>query len=814
MARKSLKVGKLLSSRKGLWRKIGWTALGLVSAGLIGLIIMWSVYSRDADKFLTYFTIRSIKTISKVMDRNGDTIGIFAEENREVIPFGDIPKAFMNALVATEDADFMTHSGVSGRGLVRAGWNFLTSFGRRREGASTLTMQLIRTVTDKRQKRLDRKLQEIILARKLEKAYTKKQILEQYANEVYFGGGRHGIEAAAKYYFGKSAPQLNVEECALLAGLVQSPNWYNPYNPDPKARAAALARRNHVLDRMVAENYLKPAEAEILKEKPIRLARGNPQEEEIAPYPVEEVRKYLYDKYGKDAVLTGGLEVYTTIDSVWQEAANKAVRAGVKAADRRRGFRREAVQVVSDPETVELPGWKRFLETGDSVQGVILGWVGDQARVRIARTVLEVSGSAFSWAGKDVKKLLPKGTAPLFLVKEASEDGQARKVELDQEPTVEGALLAVDPPTGEIRAMVGGYDFKKSKFNRTFQAERQVGSTMKAFIYGTAFTQGRTPATIVNDVATRFTYYRDTYEPKNYEHDFWGPIPIWEALRESRNIAAVRTLEAVGIENAVDFAHKVGITSPIPGVPSMALGSADLTLKDLVRGYATFANGGLQSPPPFLIRKVVDRNGRVLESYEGHPGEAVVDSMSNYQLIQCLEGVAQRGTGARTNDLKWTVAGKTGTTDDHTDAWFLGFSTRICTGVWVGLDEKKTIFKGADGAKVAVPIWVDFMRVALSTTPREDFPVPEGMEWADIDRYTGLIATSATQPEDLLHLAFKPGTQPKAPSTGDVIQKIREAREKAHYQAAETREWGTSSLIDAPASPPTVDWKQVPDPNK
>ena len=818
MTRNSTKAGKLAPARGKLARKAGWAALGLLVAGLGALAIMWSIYSRDADDWLAYFSLRSIKTISKVMDRNGDTIGIFAEENREVIPFGDIPRAFMNALVATEDADFMSHSGVSARGLVRAGWNFVTSFGQRREGASTLTMQLIRTVTDRRQKRLDRKLKEIILARKLEKAYTKKQILELYANEVYFGGGRHGIESAAKYYFGKSAPQLSVEECALLAGLVQSPNWYNPYNPDPKARAAALARRNHVLDRMVAEQYLGSADAEILKQKPIRLARGNPQEEEIAPYPVEEIRKYLYDKYGKEAVLTEGLEVYTTLDAVWQEAANKAVRAGVKAVDRRRGFRRDAVPFVQDPDKAELSGRKRFLVAGDSVQGVILGWEGDQARVRLGQATLEVPGSAFAWAGKDVKKWLPRGAAPLFLVKATGDNGQATKVELDQEPSVEGALLAVDPRTGEIRAMVGGYDFKRSKFNRSFQATRQVGSTMKAFIYGAAFAQGRTPATMVNDVATRYTFSRTIYEPQNYDHDFWGPIPIWEALRDSRNVAAVRTLEAVGIENAVAFAHQAGVASPIPDVPSMALGSADLTLKDLVRGYSTFANGGLQAPVPFLIRKVVDRTGRVLESYEGGPGEAVVDPMSNYQLIQCLQGVAQRGTGARSNELAWPVAGKTGTTDDHTDAWFLGFSTRICTGVWVGLDEKKTIFRGADGAKAALPIWVDFMKVALSTTPKEEFPVPDGMEWADVDRYTGLLATSATKPEDLLHLAFKPGTQPKVPSTGDLIQKVREAREKAHYLPVENREWGSSSLVDTyegpPPAPPPIDWKQTRDPNK
>ncbi len=811
---KSTKVRKLVSSHRSLLRKLGWTALGLFGAGLLFLTVMWSIYSRDADSFLTLFALRPVKTISKVLDRNGDTIGVFAEERREVIPFGDIPKAFLNALVATEDADFMSHSGVSTRGLMRAGWTFVTSFGQRKEGASTLTMQLIRTVTDKRQKRLDRKFKEIILARKLEKAYTKKQILELYTNEVNFGGGRYGIEAASKYYFGKSAPQLNVEECALLAGLVQRPSYYNPYNSDPKAREAALARRNHVLDRMVAEKYLEPGDAAILKEKPIRLARGNAQEEEIAPYPVEEIRKYLYEKYGKDAVLNGGLEVQTTLDSIWQEAANKAVRQGVKAVDRRRGFRKDAVAFVNDPDTAELPGWKRFQEAGDSVQGVIMGWTGDTAKVRFGTTFLDVPATAFAWAGKDIKKLLPKGAAPLFLVKEAAADGQVKKVELDQDPAVEGALLAVDPANGEIRAMVGGFDFKKSKFNRSFQAERQVGSTMKAFVYGLAFTQGKTPATMVNDTAVRFTYYRDSYEPKNYDHDYWGPIPVWEAMRESRNIAAIRTLESVGINNAVDFVHKLGVTGMVPGVPSMALGSADLTLKDMVRGYATIANGGVQSPSPFLIRKVVDRNGRVLENHAGQPGEAVLDPISNYQLIQCLQGVAQRGTGARSNELNWPVAGKTGTTDEHSDAWFLGFSTRICTGVWVGLDEKKTIFRGADGAKAALPIWVDFMRVALSTTPKEEFKAPEGMEWADIDRYTGLIATSATQPEDLLHLAFKPGTQPKSPSTGDAIQRIREAREKAHYQAAEIREWGTSPPLEVPVVPPPVDWKQIPDPNK
>ena len=806
------------SSSRHWFQRIVWAFLALLAVGGLTLAVTWSVMSRDADSFLTLFALRVPKTITKVLDQNGNVIGIFAEEHRVVIPYGDIPKAFVNALVATEDADFWEHGGVSVRGLARSGWNFVSSFGRRREGASTLTMQLIRTVTAKRQKRLDRKLKEIILARKLEKAYSKKQIMEMYANEVYFGGGRYGIEAAAEFYFGKSAPQLAPEECALLAGLVQNPNWYNPYNPDPKSRPAAKSRRNHVLLRMVKEDYLKPQEASLLIEKPIRLARENAREEAVAPYVVEEVRKYLYEKYGREQVLNGGLEVTTTVDSYWQEAANDAVRAGVRAVDRRRGFRKEALQFVTDPETTQLNGWKRYFEIGDNVHGVILGWKAGKAQVRIGKTQLNVPESAFAWAGKGIQKLLPRGAAPLFTVK-AADDGTPKALELDQDPQVEGALMAVDPKTGEIRAMVGGYDFNRSKFNRTTQALRQVGSTMKAYVYGAAFTAGKTPASMVQDVPTRFldtvdfltvtnpdgtTDFRPLrsnvkpYEPKNYERDFWGPIPIWEALRDSRNVPAVRTLEETGVMNVIDFARKCGLTGSIPPYPSMALGSADLTLKEMVRGYATIANGGLQSPMPFFIKKVADRNGKILESHSGAATEQVLDAQSTYQVIQCLQGVANSGTGAHSNVLEWPVAGKTGTTDDHTDGWFIGFSTRIVCGVWVGLDEKKTIFRGADGAKVALPIWIDFMRAALPTTgEKEDFKAPDGMEWADIDRYTGLLATSATI-DRVLHLAFKPGTVPKSGSDGEAIQKVREARDKANAQPVENRVWGRPKVVEEP----------------
>jgi penicillin-binding protein 1A len=821
------------------WIKWGLIALGtLILAGAATLGISWYVLSRDTDSFLTLFALRVPKTITKVLDRDGNVIGIFAEEHRVVIPYGDIPKAFTNGLVATEDSNFWSHSGVDPRGVMRAGLTAAATFGRRMEGASTLEMQLVRTVTAKRKVEMKRKLKEVILARALDKHYTKQEILEKYANEVYFGGGRYGLETAAEYYFGKTAPQLSIDECAMIVGLVKNPNGYNPYN-GPRARALALDRRNHVLRRMAAEGYLKDADADALIAKPLKLAKESGRDNQVAAYAVEEIRKYLYDKYGKDAVMDGGLEVWTTLDANWQAAAEKAVQTGLRAVDRRRGFRKDALLFVQDPDKARVAGWNQYFEAGDTVRGVILGWngagKGASASVRIGDTRLEVPAAAFAWAGKDPSALMPRGSVPLFDVADAS-DGVPSKLALDQEPEVQGALLATDPKTGEIRALVGGYDFDKSKYDRALQAQRQVGSTMKAFVYGAAFEKGGfTPATIVQDVPTRFldsssfavTTFADgrtdaipikpgakPYEPKDYEHDFWGPITVWEALRDSRNVPAVRTLEQVGVQNVIDFAHRAGLTSDIPPYPSLALGSPDLTLSEMTRAYGTLANGGLQSPEPFLIKKVVDRQGRTLEEHAALATEQTLDAMSTYQLIQCLQGVAQRGTGAASNDLHWPVAGKTGTTEEHADAWFMGFSTRITCGVWVGLDARKTIYKGADGAKVALPIWVDFMKAALPDTPKEDFKAPDGMQWVDTDRYTGLVASAATSPENLLHLAYKPTLMPTVPSDADAIKKIQDARAGAMNQPVENILWGRAPGVPPMPDPPPDAGMSGDDPNK
>jgi penicillin-binding protein 1A len=744
--------------------------------------------------------------MTKVLDNKGNVIGIFAHQKRTLIPYGDIPKAFQGAIIAAEDADFWTHGGVSSRGFFGALYRGAKSFGKNRSGFSTLTMQLVRTVTEKRERNILkgaflRKMREIIVAIRLEKALTKQQIMEQYANEVNFGAGYYGIEAASQYYFRKSALELSIEESALLAALVQRPSRSHDrlFSNDPKEREVVRNRRNYVISRMASEGYLRESDAELLMERPIRLGRENAGEEDIAAYAVEEVRKALEPKYGKERLMEGGFEIHTTIDSLWQQAATDAVQKGLRTVERRRGFRIEAVRFYENPETARDPSWQRFYEPGDTARGIIMGWSNDYtATVRLDSSIVKVPSSAFAWAGKPAQAVLIRGAAPLFTIKETYPDGAPKSLELDQIPEVEGALLAVDSRTGEIRAMVGGYNFRRSQFNRTTQAFRQVGSSMKAFVYGAALLQGFTPATIVDDTPTNFQFGMTSYEPRNYENNFLGPLTLWEALAHSRNIPAVKVLEMAGIDTAAIFAANCGITSYIPPYPSMALGATDLTLKELVRAYATISAGGHQCPEPFLIKKVIDRDGRVLEEKKPTPIEPnpIIDPVVNFQLIQMLQGVTSSGTAGGTSAaLNWPVAGKTGTTNDHTDAWFMGFSSRVTCGVWVGLDAKKTIHSDASGGKTALPIWTSFMKAVLPTTPREDFKPPEGLEWIDLDIDTGLRAGSATNPRRMRSIAFRPGTGPRDESDYEAIARLREAKARVKYAETVEHIWGAPQAV-------------------
>jgi len=820
-------------SAKGSWFRV----FLLMTAACVVLCVIafgnvWSKLSRGADQDIErWFSQRVPPTLTKILDNKGNVIGILANQKRTLIPYGDIPKAFQGAIVAAEDADFWNHRGVSSRGFFGAIYRGARSLGKERSGFSTLTMQLVRTVTEKRERNIlkgafSRKIREIIVAIRLEKLlksesetqikpdklYHKKKIMEHYANEVNFGAGHYGIEAASQYYFRKSALELSIEESALLAALVQMPTKSHDrlFSTDPKEREIVRNRRNYVISRMASERYLGEGDAALLKERPIRLGRENAGDEDIAAYAVEEVRKILEPKYGKERLMEGGFEIHTTIDSLWQQAATDAVQRGLRAVERRRGFRKETVRFYENPETAQDSSWQRFYEPGDTARGIIMGWRDDIARVRLDRSIVEVPFSAFAWAGRPALTVLTRGAAPLFTIKETNPDGTPKSLELDQIPEVEGALLAVDSRTGEIRAMVGGYNFRRSQFNRATQAFRQVGSSMKAFVYGAALLKGYTPATIVDDCPTNFQFGMTSYEPKNYENNFLGPMTLWEALAHSRNIPAVKTLEMAGISAAVDFATNCGITSYIPPYPSMALGATDLTLKELVRAYATISSGGYQCPEPFLIKKVVDRSGRVLEERKPLQTEftPIIDPVVNFQLIQMLQGVTSSGTaGGTTAALNWPVAGKTGTTNDHTDAWFMGFSTRVTCGVWVGLDAKKNIDSDASGAKTALPIWTNFMKVVLPTTPKEDFKPPEGLEWIDLDVDTGLRAGPATESRRMRSLAFRPGTGPRNESDFEAIARFREAKARVKYAETIEHIWGTPPTAVPPLEhpPKTID---------
>lgn len=712
----------------------------------------------DTEEFLKLFSMRSPKTITKVLDRTGQTLGVFAEENRIIISYGDLPKSFIDGLVAAEDASFWTHNGVSIKGILRAGKNFIMSLGSKKQGGSTLTMQLVRNVTQKRQKKLNRKIQEIKLALELEKRYSKQQILEQYANEVYFGGGRYGIETAAQYYFATSASRLSIEQSAFLVGLVQSPERYSRMirSKDPKDRQFVTDRRNYVLSRMVDEGYLKASQFDILKKRPIKTARENMSEEVSAAYAVEEVRKYLYAKYGKDLVLNGGLEITTTLDALWQLAAEDALKHGLQAVDHQLGFRSSSLTKVKNIAQAKYKSWDRYPIKGSQIDGIILGWQGNNLQVKVGPKTFLVPLASMEWAGPNIMKELVKGTAAEFMILD-TDGGTILEIALDQDPLVQGALLAVDSMTGEIRAMVGGSDFSKSKFNRTFQAKRQAGSLLKPFIYGAAFELGWSPLSEVQDIPTRFFNTQEfslgpvqkdgtfafkplfasakVYEPQNYKNDFLGTITVTQALAESRNIPAVRTYTEIGPSKTIDFARRAGIDSPLPLLPSVALGSPEVTLNEMVRSYATLANGGVKSVAPFLILKIKDRQGKILEEVTPAVSEQVIAPTVAGQLTQILQATVRNGTGARASELGWPIAGKTGTTDDYTDGWFIGFSSRITIGTWVGFDEKRTIYRGADGATIALPIWIEFARAVLPTTPREDLKLPEGLVPLTSDSY-------------------------------------------------------------------------------
>lgn len=706
-------------------------------------------------------------TITRLHAADGNVIGEFAVQRRVIVRYTDIPPVLRNAILASEDANFEKHVGLSiPRIIVTAIKDVIY---RKRAGASTLTQQLARHLFLSEYMRagrfqqtgaeaFERKAKEAIVTIQIEKRYTKQEIFTMYCNQMYLGHGAYGVEAASRLYFGKPVRSLTLEEAALIAGIFQGNVRQSPYvNMD-----AAVWRRNYVLDRMAKEGYISRERAEQGKRKPI-VVRGQPDgHRSIAPYFTEEIRKQLEAKYGARRLYEAGLSVQTTLDAGLQEAANRAVDMGLRQIDKRRGFRRPKRNILKEGhqlDTFRDPRWERGLASGEMVPAVVVGTEGGRIQVRAGRYRGEIARDGFAWARRPAAQLVRAGDLIEARVRKLDEPAATLTASLDQTPEIEGALLAVDNRTGQIRAMVGGYSFDRSKFNRATQAYRQAGSAFKPFVYTAAIDRGYTPASIVMDAPVSFPAGagQPPYAPQNYDHTYEGAITVRRALEQSRNVPAVRMMEALGPRQVVAYARRFGLQSPMQPYLSLALGAAEATLLEMTRAFAVFPNQGVLMRP-YGIVKVSDRDGNLLEENRPEPRDAIRADTA-FVLTNLLRGVVQRGTAAKAAALNWPLAGKTGTTNDYTDAWFVGFDPDITVGVWIGYDQKKPLGPSETGAQAALPIWIEFMKTWIGERKeRPEFAPPGNIVFVAVDRGTGGVS-DGSQPGAISE-AFIAGTQP------------------------------------------------------
>ncbi|NOZ78715.1 MAG: PBP1A family penicillin-binding protein [Acidobacteria bacterium] len=747
-----------------LLTRLVWAAVaGCLAGALLGWGLAQMLHIPQVDK-ITSYTPSSTTT---VMADDGTPLANFSVQRRIVLRPEEIPNSLKLAIVATEDADFYHHGGIDPAAIFRAVvYSILKGRLGARGGASTLTQQLARTYFGMHQRTIKRKLKEMLLAIDIEKRMSKDQILTLYANMVYLGQGAYGVEAASRLYFGKSARDLDLAQAALLAGMIQNPErrWSPIRNP-----SGATHRRNYVLKRMLDLRFITPQAYQAAIREPLGVSLHK-QRIDTGAYFVETIRQRLEKSYGTDALYSGGLQVTTTLDPTLQRAAERAVREGLVKLDMSLGYRRPE-NVIADgratsPDAYSPPSWNDLeLEPGAMVEGVVTKVSRRRATFRIAsRTArLDLAGAAWTHTTSLRRILRPGDVTLVRLPTTVPEDPKKPiPVTLLQIPSIEAALVAMDNRTGDIRAMVGGFDFHTSEFNRAIQAKRQCGSAFKPFVYLTAFQQGYTPADTLFDAPFLLpdATGKLTYCPKNYHGEYHGITTLRRALELSFNATAVKLEQLVGPRNVIKTARKFGITTPLHPYATLALGAFEVRLIDLVRAYAGFANLGV-TPKPIMITEVKNLDGKVLE--RNFPDlEPAMPPPVTYLLVHVLQGVVLEGTGQAAASLDAHLAGKTGTTNAYTDAWFVGFSPRLTVGVWVGRDLKKTIANRMTGARAALPIWMSFMKTYLDAldpqTRKEDFPVPAGVVFTPVDWYTGLRAIPSC-PKVILE-AFLDGTEP------------------------------------------------------
>jgi penicillin-binding protein 1A len=709
---------KVRVSSKLLSRVI-FAVLVLASAVIGAFAGLLLVYSTDLPQVEELEHYRP-SAITELYDDHDRVIGSFALQRRVVVGYDDIPKVLRDAILSTEDKDFEKHWGIDFVRIVGAAWRDVVS-GSKAQGASTLTMQLSRNLFLSPDRKFSRKMQEMMLAIQIERRFTKPQIFTMYCNQIFLGHGAYGFEAGSQYYFNKHAKQLTLEEAAVLAGLPKAPSYYSPVNSPERA----LRRRNLVLNSMMEDGKITAEQGANAKAQPIRLNIGGDQNS-LAPYFVEDVRRYLERKYGSDQVHEGGLKVYTSLDMDLQVAANAAVLNGLAAYERRHGWHGDLLNVIAngdDLATYQHGDWKNPIDVGTYIHAVVTDVSRGEAIVRFGRYSAPIGPDEVKWTGnKNPQQILARGDIVYVKVTEIEPDNRAR-VSLEQDSGTQGALVAIDNATGDIKAMVGGRDFEVSKFNRATQAFRQVGSSFKPYVYTAAVDGGASPDDLILDAPVSFRTASGLYTPHNYDGKFEGNITLRRAIAQSRNIPALKLAERVGIRKVIDYAHRFGITSEIPPYLPIALGAADMLLVEHTAAFTTFPNDGVRVSPRY-IRKVEDYSGRVLE--ENFPDvHDVISARTARVMTGLLREVVQHGTAIRASKLNHPLGGKTGTTNDFTDAWFVGFSPSLTAGVWIGFDDKgRSLGNKETGGAAALPMWVDFMQAAIKEHPTEDFPAP------------------------------------------------------------------------------------------
>lgn len=733
------------SRRKKVAGSAAFVILAILAAmfgSLSGLMLIYTVDLPQIEELERYRP----NTTTVLYDVHGAEIGSFALERRIVVGYDDIPPVLRHAVISIEDKNFESHWGVNLFRVAGAAYRDLTS-DRRAQGASTLTMQLAKNLFLSPERSFRRKLQEVLLSIQIERNFTKEQIFTLYANQIYLGQGVYGFEAGAEYYFSKHARDLTLPEAALLAALPRGPSYYSPIAHSERA----LERRNRVLNAMLEDGVITARQASAAKATPLGL-HIEPPPNTVAPWFVEEVRRELDQRFGSDMVHQSGLRVYTTLDMKLQLAANQAVLDGLASYERRRGWHGHLLNVIAAGSSIEAfhhPDWNMQAAPGDYIHGVVTEVLPYEVTVRVGNrqnAVLPAQGWAWTKnkLGSDflqtgdivyVHLLLPQAASTLI--------SAPLQASLEQDSGVQAALMAVDNASGDVLAMVGGRDFNLSQYDRATQAERQTGSSFKAYVYTTAMEAGEKPDSRILDAPVTFHTASGAYAPHDYDNRYLGNITLLHAFADSRNIPALKLAERVGIRNVIATAHRFGITTNIPAFLPIALGAAEISLNEQVAAYSSFPNDGIRMTPHF-VHKVTTAEGEIL--WDDAPDVHVSTGANTARLMMPLfEAVIHQGTGEAASQLHHPLGGKTGTTNNFTDAWFLGFSPSVTCGVWVGYDDRRSLGEKETGARAALPIWMGFMRTAIADHPDETFPGEAPMPAAGST--SGALQTARTKSE-------------------------------------------------------------------